>query len=620
MSDGSYDRRPKPPPATTTSHREDTTRPRVWRLTTGHKIDLGDSEVGRPKNVRTAVYALGREQGPRVTARVNGDPQIRYVSGPTFLPGTMRPAERANEFELQFAPSRSGIAPSTLEIHVEDAPQETHEIPIVAAANVPGQPTVREEQDERRRAAEDAQRADEEARQHRAADAKLLEERSHNREYHTGAHNALKEQQSRASVALEALLGFQRNGIDSAEKEIGDFRRARPAAEDPSLLAVLAELAIAMATAGVAGAVARRLTPGISKALASSTASTPVRNMWWKGGVSVVAAPAAPARDIPASDALVAFCTDSVKEGVKVGSRAAIAQARKAGSDEPTAVVSANPAVAFFKHQRDQIVENYADRALVVSTRTLRLLEPMVVGKRGDDTWPRHANAAIAAMQAIADGLWGEVKQAQAMQLDITVRKWISYVAQTSAGKVDARDSSRARGKQPTEQPSLTDARALASPAHAGQHFDGIIELTAHGVLTDATAPLTISSARLNGVKRAVVERTRSRPLVDLDIPVRLMLAVFPSDATLIVARNEAGDVQFSDATGADGSARGSWLARRAGATGNAHAEDQRAGARHLLQHDILSRSLDQLLVHLPDDFFELEPGTASRVANDSDE
>lgn len=101
----------------------------TWRLAGPSTIDLGDNLVGARTSHTTSVFALDREQGPRIRARVVGDGSITLKQSPLFLPGTRSPYHASNELALEHAPTKRATSSAMLEIEILDAPHETFRYP-----------------------------------------------------------------------------------------------------------------------------------------------------------------------------------------------------------------------------------------------------------------------------------------------------------------------------------------------------------------------------------------------------------------------------------------------------------------------------------------------------------
>ncbi|MDQ3368980.1 MAG: hypothetical protein M3680_26450 [Myxococcota bacterium] len=134
----------------------------TWKLAAPPRIELGETIVGQRATHGTSIFAVGPAQGPRVRASVTGDPAIRLLAAPLYLPDAGAPYSPSNEFKFEHRPIRKGEAHGTLELAITDAPQETFRYPVMAAAHHPGDPTLAEEAAAEPEAAQE--RADADAR------------------------------------------------------------------------------------------------------------------------------------------------------------------------------------------------------------------------------------------------------------------------------------------------------------------------------------------------------------------------------------------------------------------------------------------------------------------------
>lgn len=541
----------------------------TWRLAGPPTIDLGDNLVGVRTRHTTSVFALDREQGPRIRARVVGDASIRLLQSPLFLPGTRSDFQASNEFKLEHVPSKRGVSSSTLEIEILDAPHETFRYPIAARSHEAGEPTHEEE------AAANRARDDERERNAEAAAARRENERL-GKQRGTAEHFTKEDERdfelglSDAKGALYMVFERRRNGIDTAGREIGEFARKKPAPEQPSRLEQLAWMALDLASAAFAGGLAKAIEPAVSKIL-SHTVSREAPPSWQD--------PLGERGEVTSnpSKAIVGAITDGAKHIVKTS----LKKGKSPSDSDPDTVddhdstgvatsstgqtyatASTNPEAAYLAIQADSLVlDREAEMPDVVAA--YRALWP---------TFRVDPQRAISAMSAIASGIRSKGEHANAIQTEHTVRKWVQYVAET-AGIGDA--TRTFDGEHPLEaKDGLIDVQVTADHAHPENR-------------------VKIVGARIDGLRHDVVKRLRKQRLIDLGLPVRVATNFNSPSQSLTVTRHANGNVDFSeDTTSRD---RAQWLARKAAAGGRG--PDAIAGARLLIESEVMVENLEAVPV-----------------------
>ena len=130
--------------------------------------------------------------------------------------------------------------------------------------------------------------------------------------------------------------------------------------------------------------------------------------------------------------------------------------------------------------------------------------------------------------------------------------------------------------------------------------IDGLIDLRVVPDYFHPEKPVSVTSARLNGVRGAVVRRFANQPLINLDIPVRAAGDFSSPTATFTAVRHSGGKVEYTENTVADGQRGGRWLEKKAAAYGRGR--DAEWGARMLLEREIMSKSLLELTAAIDND------------------
>jgi hypothetical protein len=543
----------------------------TWRLAAPSKIELGDHLVGERADHTTSIFALDRQQGPRVRAQVIGDPSIQLARAPLFLPGSQQPYDESRAFKLAHVPTKSGEVSAVLEIEILDAPSEVFRYAVSAGAHAVGEPTIAEQHkaDEQRRTSQDEARREEERR--REMD-RLGKQRG-------TIENFVKEDERdfghayNAAVSALSIMRIKRDiGISAARDEVGEFIRKKPAPEQPSKLEHLAWLALDLASAAIAGGVAKGIEPAVTAIFSSvrTTGAGPSWNDPLEENTKVTTSP---------SKALVGAVTDAIKHIIK--------QSLKKGNDAPGddlgpidgttgipvgtsrdgmtfAKASSNPEATFFAIQRESLVDEESKRA----KEDVQVIY--------DALWPEfrvRPGHAIAAMKAVATSLTSEHEQAVSTQSEASVRQWVRYIAETAG---------------------LERATRTFDEEHPLTNLDGLIDLEIEADHTQPGKPAKIVAGRLDGVKKDVVKRFRRQQLSNLHLPVRVHTTFGLPGMSLAVTRHANGDIAFAeDTTQKD---RGRWLAAKAYAHGRGR--DAIQGARILMEEEVLVHSLGDVPTH----------------------
>ena len=178
-------------------------------------------------------------------------------------------------------------------------------------------------------------------------------------------------------------------------------------------------------------------------------------------------------------------------------------------------------------------------------------------------------------------------------QAQASATHWIQYIAQTSLGAIPA-DGARAAHKHLAADGSPTSNISTANQA-GGQAS----EPSAHDELLDVrfTAnssrpwePVVVTTARVNGISSAMVDRLRREPLRNAHIPVRAYAQ--PSGGAAVtgieVIRDAAGNIEYTDETGTPGMP-GNWFARMVGEPVGGR-DAQSRGARKLIDEQIVNK------------------------------
>src|SRR5688572_14516591 len=94
------------------------------RIRAPDHIHLGETVLHRRIWESVTISAPDRQQGPRIQARLVGDPAIRLLQAPLYAHGERSPLTEADKLKLDFKPTQPGITSATLEVDVLDVPHE----------------------------------------------------------------------------------------------------------------------------------------------------------------------------------------------------------------------------------------------------------------------------------------------------------------------------------------------------------------------------------------------------------------------------------------------------------------------------------------------------------------
>ncbi|MEO6776083.1 MAG: hypothetical protein ABI467_24185 [Kofleriaceae bacterium] len=562
-------------------------------------VDLGDDVVGRTHFEELQLFN-NQNLDAYVRVHVEGSPAIVLVSAPERLTPSRDGVDPAAAIRLAFSPTAKGRVHGTLvvqagwqnAIHV---PQVLR-IPIEAAAHEEGQPSIAEEEtDQREQAAKEKAEADDQAQmQHatEAADARLDDPKLANKLPGTAAaRQRFQDAETAAGDALSDLFDNRRVGIETAKDEAAKFHRRTPAYEE-SVLESLAWAALDVATAGIAGALGKKIEGALLKTVGVAEHALP------NGG-------RAAAKEFSPSKSVVAFFTDSMKDVVKRGAGAGTAATKHAAATHtahgnpglPTEPQvedpgpSADPLLAFFQTEKIGLIDQHRGKATTVAQHARYALEPML------DDAPRQAIAAMVEIAAGIRDVTGQEIPANKQAL-ASATHWIEYVAQASLGVVssdEARRDHKRVGDEGESTTSITSANAAPTVRGAPSAHDGLVDLKFVANRSHPTEPVTILSGRVHGVSKDTYDHLRRIPLREAHVPVRAYAIPNGTDAVvgLEAIRDEAGNVEFTDDTGAPGMP-GHWFASRIGEPAGGP-DAQIRGARELMEEMVSTRLPQQV-------------------------
>lgn len=546
-------------------------------------VEVGDLALGKHVEVEVPLFNQDPGADAVLTTQVVGPPSLRLVSAPQRLGPSQRRFDPTKVIRIEFRPTEVGRVRGKVSIDTAwpagNRPNEHLDIPIVGGAHLPDDPTL-DEQDARKAAEQRRREADKKDEADRATTDKIIkQELSEDRDYHSGHLIRLNGQRIRAQTSLESLYKARHDSIDTAAGYIGEFVRVLPPHQS-SIAEDLARFALDLATASIAGGVAKRLEPALrglfgTPGIAAHTIHQGTQNIAERAAEN-------------ATDPVVTAVADGIKHGVKSSGKAVASRLAPptAGGAEPAAVGS-DAKTDFLSAQRDRLLTDHDKGADAVSIRIHDALLPVLRS---------NPEAAIATMKSVADTLAAEKPVAKTEQLQATLSQWLRLVAQTDIGSVDAAEARgkgmATRGESPLARMETAN-RALPIGEDPVRH-DGLVDVDFTASARDPQAPVRVAGARVLGVRRRVIDELKELRLSDLGLPVRASGHLDGGAASVTVTRDEAGNVAFTDNTTVPWR-QATWLARKAGVNHGATDADERRGARKLLDEEIMTKTFETM-------------------------
>lgn len=543
--------------------------PPAMRLAVPPVIDFGEVVAGENPTASRPIYNVHPTHTADVQIRLTGAPELALLSAPTRL----RPSHEGSDAPvvLRYLPTQRADSKATLKIRATWQmgvwPDTEVEIPVVGKAYASGENSHAEEAAAQRAASDRADAAAGAAARDRGLDDAVAKDNEIAAPYPQGGENMLADEYNRAERGLTEVAANQLAGVTAASAEAAAFKRKIPHS-DPSLMFTLAMFGLDMATAGIAGAMAKR----VSRVLGREHV-IPVPPRLEHGRVLPPSADAQPTI-FKRSEESIAFVTDALKQGLKDAGKAS----RKAvvgsgahegggGADAPWIDFFANQAVALNGATKDR-----GDALGLVLTR----LRPLL---RSD------AAQARAAMAAIADGLEEAAGMARDEQQNESSFAWMRFLSQSSLGALDPGEAAKQGLAPGKDGEPITDTRDLAvAPGQdeAMPRVDGVLDLEFIADLHHPTAPVKVIGAAMTGVTTKMAERLRGQAPAELGVVIRAHGRVRGlANLPIVVIRDEAGNLRFDDDTGSDG-VLASWLAKKGGGVHDSP-ERRRLGAQQLM-------------------------------------
>lgn len=548
------------------------------RLAAPPAIDFGEAVAGEPMTESRYVFNLHPSHEAQLSSALVGSPDFALVSKPDRL----RPSGEGlgTPFVLRYQPTKRAESRAKLTLAASWQmgvwPATTIEIPVVGKAYAPGEPTHAEEAATAAAGAAARAKAATDEQAETALEDRTVRDNRITAPYPQGAFNDFDSSYEDAKVSLALVTDEQENGVGEADAEATSYRRAIPKHDD-DLLFSLAMFGIDMAIAGLVGSLAARLGARVSQKITVGP-----RGEEFGGGV-IWNGTREKALNPPESVALV---VESFKQGLKDAGKSG-RKAVFAGDHHGAAAGADSTArIAFFSGQRSVLTRSKAARGHALND-AMRHLRPLLRSA------PEEATAAMRAIREELELAASRAKEGQATESRVA---WMRFLSQSALGSLDP-DEAQDLGLRPGRHgESITDTRGATAPPREHekmQDFDGVLTIEFRADYNHPEEAVTVQSARMTGVHHDMLDKLMTKSPRELGVVVRAHgkadgLAVLP----ITVIRDEAGNVRFTDDTGAPGQAA-SWLSRKGGSL-HTSPERQRLGAIKLMD-ELMDRPLADL-------------------------
>ena len=381
--------------------------------------------------------------------------------------------------------------------------------------------------------------------------------------------NALDREFELAQAELVRLAAAQKNGVNTVKSETDNFTRSRPQPTN-SLRSDLFWFAVDIVTAGVAARVAAGVTKRFADrvkytrpAAAKIDRTHPDAKKPWTIDVPTEG----PVREqaieaLLSPDGLAAL--DEMVQSTVIGSvdvaRSGLAPSTTTGRTELAS------AIDFFAAQIDRVDDRHLARQFS-RIEFHSFMKPFL---------RKEAEVALTAIEAFRMLLQEELPTARALQEFHTRQAWMSFLSQRAVGSLSASELLGRGQRVFADTVSVTDAARLAVPltGKALPPIDGVLDLYFRASRIRPLDPIVAQRVHMNGIVPRMLEHCLEGPVApgagirrlgDLRVAIRA-IATSPELETfgVVLARDEAGNVFFSDTTAAT-PRESNWLARRAG-------------------------------------------------------
>ncbi len=549
------------------------------RLAAPPAIDFGEAVAGEHPTRPCHVFNLHPTYEAYVAVSLTGSPELALVSAPDRL----RPSHEGlgTPIVLMYQPTARAESRATLKVSAQwqtDVwPATTIEIPVTARAYAPGEKTHAEEATATAAATDGKRQAAADLAREGQLDAALARENRNPTPYPQGDANRLDAVYQDVKSVLATVTAQQRGAVDDVGREVDAFHR-KVSRSQHGLLFNLAMFALDAATAGIAGSLAA----GLSKRVSQLVRLPPRLDDVYGAAVW------SPARDAASNPPeAVALVVESFKQGFKQAGKAGREAAFSAGAQLPTDGVDSGETIDFFSGLASAVNHAGLDRELALIAAHAHLLPTLRAAP----------DVAVATMEAMHEELLLTIGVAKETQKDEARLAWMRFLSQHALGSLDARQAT-ALGLVPGAGAApITDVRGAEAPPREGEpmaRLDGVLDLEFEADYVAPEGPVTVKKARMTGVHARMVETLLRRPLRELGLVIRAH-GTAPGAAVLpvTVVRDEAGNIRFTDETGAAGQPS-TWLSRKGGSV-HASPERQRLGAVKLMD-ELLDQRVGELV------------------------
>jgi hypothetical protein len=524
-------------------------------------LDFGKIAPGSHATETWTIYNLVNKPAG-ITVSYTGDPAIQLLEKPTAL----NPAgqQSQNGIKLRFDSKSHGTHRGTLTIRYDwqyEVPDpETFTVQVVAHSMMPHEHTADEIAEQAKRTRDD-QVAHKQQESDAAKQRRELEEfiKKHPRIETDDFRNAVEKLQ----IQARRLNAKQQAGITFAENQVGKFKRRLPP-KAQSLWMEAAMLALDIASAGIAGRIAKRLELDMIAAKVIFREDL---------GGGVTGAPKELAKWT--NRAVISMFTDSLKEAIKGGSKRARDYVKNKPDTEGEhgkdgdADKNKDAAFEFFKEQRTMLADVGAGREDGILDASAALRPMLFNNEKG----------AMAALEVCRKRLSAEAdgEEPADIQAKHSIDAWVRFLSENSFGEKGS----------PNEVHKIGDVRNY----HEVKKFDGLIDIS-FKLGKSPMDPVIVTGARMYGVSDTVAARYADRPLMEHDVAVRAYgkggAGTNHAEIPITVVRHSDGRIEFKQENMGLTHDPVDYLSRKVYRRGSA----AELGAKKLIEEEIMSKSL----------------------------
>ena len=532
------------------------------RIAAPDALEFGDIETTESRIQDVFVFNVHREPAT-VSVMLDAAPALQIVERPSLLRPSHEGFDPGSAIRVAYSPHDSAVHDGKLVVSLRwsDGATQTVKIKIQAAAHRRTEPTHAERASQAATA-----RQDEEMKSTQAKIAAAHEVTVRKAEKGaSGIRPPIEFGYQKLLTAAELFCSNQAAGVSDAAGKVSLYSRRQAAASvDPPIAITIIKAALEVATGRLSGLV----TAGFNKL------TEPRQFKQWQKGTTANVG----------SSVLSGFASTI---GTALTSSSRFIQSRitwqpdeTSGGGDP----GGEAQVDFFTQQLKALNASTADRKnrLVDLERALMPLNT-----------PELADLAREMLEALAHAFTTAAEEAVEIQAYETTRQWARFVSHASLGSVGASEAKRKGLSVGGDGGSIAkmDKALLGSQRHPG-----MIDLEFAADMLRPAGPIRYTSARIFGLSEASARilKLDQLPLRSAGLPMRLRATPASSPVSVTITRDEAGNVAFTDESGAVGMPT-KWLSRRG------HGRDDAAAYRAALAliESTESQTLRQLGVEL---------------------